>query len=949
MEYVILDIETTGLDPEFSSIIEIAAVVVSGGKIRNEFTSFVRYEDEVPTNIVKLTGISSEDVRNAPVLSDVLNALRTFIGKRPVVSHNGFSFDFRMLARNGFPIEEKYDSLELAFFVLPTNAAGHSTKALSEYFGLGQIKHRALEDCKAEHQIIEKLLREFGSRPKEQTEALKAIGERAGWWWAQLLTVGTAFVPHVSTLVSPHVPYRKPQSQQEQMAFKDTKKIDIEKVKSLFSPKGQYAESRPEQLHMAATIADNLNTHTHSVIEAGTGVGKSKAYLVPSVLFALENQIPIIISTFTKALQDQLFFKEIPHLREITNKDLRVAVVKGKHNYVCLQKFDEFLDETLETIPTRSLYRFEQEGVKFTARLTATLLAAWLVRTDRGDWDELPYWLTDRIGKDIEQEVCNTDEMCASGTCDFFDEERCFLAKARARARDADLVIANHAVVLSGILPRTDEEKDVVDEEAEPGEAERTHAVFPNEAKFLVLDEAHHLEEAATSAWSEVVSHSALQRLLQRMYGKKGVDNRLFTIAERKGNARLSELAANFKGLEQDTKLAISNLFNDIIPAVMPTRTDASTNNWSEFLSFKEIGMTSEHLKVMADSLGNITGRLKQMSDILRAFCDDEDEPRAKKILGIRARQALQIALSIEIISDDGPAYVRYIERRRGVVEIKADLLSVAETLKEDVYDNFSSVILTSATITIGNTFNFFDERCGTGLLGGDELEHHLFASSFDYKKQVQFLVPEGITYSGSGEAQRVHYELSKSLAEEGIVAAGGGALILCSSHKQVGSLYNDLVRPFAKKGLYLLRQTQGKSVGSVVREFAEDTHSVLVGTRSLWQGVDVPGPSLRALFIFKLPYLAPGNPVMEARQQALDDAGRSGFADYYEPLAVLTLKQGFGRLIRKATDTGVVVMTDERILRKRAFLTSFPEGVQVKKADRATVLAALSALYPSE
>ncbi len=947
-EYVILDIETTGLDPEYSSIIEVGAVRVSRNKIKGEFSSFVSYGDEVPRNIQKLTGITSEMLKDAPPLSEVLKDLRVFIGKSPVVSHNGFSFDFRMLARNGFPIEDKYDSLELAFFVLPTNPTGHSAKALAEYFQLGGVPHRALADCRLEFEIIARLLKEFTLRPKMEAAALKAIGERAGWWWSGMLPGKSELVKHISGLVEKHVPYRKPQAQQEQIVYTETKNIDIEKVKSLFAPTEQYSEDRPEQKGMAVTIANSLNSHVHSVIEAGTGIGKSKAYLVPSVLFALENQIPVIVSTFTKALQDQLFFKEIPHLREITNKDLRVAVIKGKHNYVCLQKFDDFIDDTLETLPTRSVYEFRQEGVRFTTRLTAVLLAAWITRTQRGDWDELPYWFTDRIAKSIEQDVCNTDELCTDGTCEFYDDERCFLVKARLRAKDADLVVANHAVVLSGIIPRADEEDAVVDENME-GTVSRTHAIFPNEAKFLILDEAHHLEEAATSAWSEIVSAPMLQRLLQQMYGKRGVDKRLVAIADRKSNQRLMDLAANFKGLEQDTRLAIDNLFNDIIPALMPTRNDATTNNWSEFLSFKEVEMTTEYGKILRDALDNIASRLKSMSDILNAFSDDEDNPISKKVFRIRATRAYRIALSIEIITNVGPKYVRYIERKSGVIEIKADLLSVAEALKEDVYDNFSSVILTSATITIGKTFNFFDERCGTSLVENGQIEHHLLLSSFNYREQVKFFVPEGITYANNNEAQRMHYERSKSLIEEGVIAAGGGALILCSSHRQVEDLYSDLVRSLAKAGLYLLRQTRGKSVGSIVREFAEDTHSVLVGTRSLWQGVDVPGSSLRALFILKLPYSAPGNPVIEARKRALEDEGRSGFRDYYEPLAVLGLKQGFGRLIRKATDVGVVVMTDDRILGKPAFLTSFPEGVEVRRADKSTILSALTVLRPSD
>ena len=945
MEYVILDIETTGLDPEYSAIIEVGAVLVSKNKIQAEYSSFVRYEDEVPYNIKKLTGITTEMVKDAPPLSEVLKELGAFIGKRPVVSHNGFSFDFKMLARNGFPIEEKYDSMELAFFVLPTNPTGHSTKALSGYFELGDVPHRALEDCRLEFDIIKRLLKEYASRPKDQLSALKWTAERGGWWWAEMLPGKPESQGPISGLVQAHVPYRKRDATQTQMLL-ETKKIDTERVRALFSPTPEYLEERPEQRDMALTIADSLNNHTHCVIEAGTGVGKSKAYLVPSVLFALENQIPVIVSTFTKALQDQLFFKEIPHLCKITNKDLRVAVLKGKHNYVCLQKFDELAEETLQTLPTRSLYEFGHDEVKFTPRLAVVLLSSWILTTGRGDWDELPYWLVDRIHKNIEGDVCNSDELCTSGICDLFDAQKCFFAKAKLRAGDADLVIANHAVVLSGIIPTdgTEATTDDSDEAEQNGvQPNRTHAVFPNEARFLILDEAHHLEQAATSAWSEIVSAPGLQRLLQQMYGKKGVDKRLQTIAKNKANERLVGLATNFAGLEQDTKLAINNLFDDIIPAIMPPR---GTSGWSEYLAFSTIEMTPDHAKVLKDSLSNFASRLRSMASILKAFADDEENPVLKKVLTIRARRALITADSIDIITDDGPAYVRYIERRGGIIEIKADLLSVAETLKEEVYDNFESVILTSATITIGQTFNFFDDRCGTNLVEAAKIKHRLLPSSFDYEKQVQFLVPEGIAY-GSGEAVRLHYELSKNLIEEGVIAAGGGALILCSSHPQVESFYNDLVRPFAKSGLYLLRQIRGRSVGSVVREFAEDVHSVLVGTRSLWQGVDVPGPSLRALFIIKLPYDPPGNPVNEARKETYGGGWR-GFSEYSEPLAVLALKQGFGRLIRKATDKGVVVMTDDRILRKRAFTTSFPKGVVVKRADKATILAALSALRPS-
>jgi Rad3-related DNA helicase len=192
----------------------------------------------------------------------------------------------------------------------------------------------------------------------------------------------------------------------------------------------------------------------------------------------------------------------------------------------------------------------------------------------------------------------------------------------------------------------------------------RTHAVFPNEAKYLVLDEAHHLEEAATSAWSEIVSGPQFQRLLQQLYGKRGIDKRLNSIAENKGNERLMQLATNFTGLQQDTRLAINNLFDDIIPSLMPVREEAASNGWSECLSFKQIEMTPSHAKVLKDALQNIASRLRSMANILRAFYDDEDNPVMKKVLRIRARRVQVTADTIDIITDNGPAYVRYLERK---------------------------------------------------------------------------------------------------------------------------------------------------------------------------------------------------------------------------------------------------------------------------------------------
>jgi ATP-dependent DNA helicase DinG len=279
----------------------------------------------------------------------------------------------------------------------------------------------------------------------------------------------------------------------------------------------------------------------------------------------------------------------------------------------------------------------------------------------------------------------------------------------------------------------------------------------------------------------------------------------------------------------------------------------------------------------------------------------------------------------------DNKNFVKYFERSGNNVEIKAAPLSVARHLKEYVYDNFSSVVMTSATLTVNKEFDFFADRCGTSLIDKENVGYHLLKSSFDYEKQVRFFVPKGIAYS---EGKDLHLGKSADFLEKAIIASNGGALILCTSHKQVDALYDLLDGPLSKNNICLFRQSKDVSVGGVVRDFKRDMNSALIGTESLWQGIDVPGMSLRSLFIYKVLYRMPFHPLIKARRQEIEDQGGDGFVNYYEPLAALMLKQGFGRLIRKRTDSGIAVLLDEDLLNRPRLLNSLPEGVFPKKIE---------------
>ncbi len=948
MKYAILDIETTGLDPEHSSIIEIGAILISDNKIESEFHSFISYKKELPEEIKRLTGIREDELCSAPPLEDVLENLKVFIEKLPVVSHNGLKFDFPMLEHAGFKIVEKYDSIEFAFFILPTHELGHSASALAKRYGFGETPHRALEDCKLEFEIIKCLQKEYEKKPVEKAKALKALAERIGWWWSGMLTGPSEPIDHISSLVSKHEPYRKKDETESDKAT-SFEKIDVKDVESRFihrpgeSKASDYSEDRPEQRNMAGMIANAFNEQKHLVIEAGTGTGKSKAYLVPSVIFALKNKIPVIVATHTKALQDQLFFKEILHLKEIVDPNIRVAVLKGKRNYICLKKFEDFVDEVLTELSQRSLYEFGKTGAKYTSRLACILIAAWVLETERGDWDELPYWLKDKIPKRVEQDICNWDELCIKEVCDFYDEEKCFLAKARLRAKDADLVIANHAIVLSGIIPSSETEDAIVDEdqteEAEVG-SPFSHAVFPTEAKFLVIDEVHHLEDDATSAWTKSISQIDMELLMEQLYGKRSIKGSIDSIAKLKNSKRLYELATGFSGMESDTKLASKNFFTNILPVLV---SESSYEGGTSYRSFEEIDKTPEHKKVLIDTLKDLEERMRAIVTVINVFVDEATLESVKKTLVVRSRNVTKIADTLSILVSSDEFYVRFLERTKAMIEVKAAPLSVAPILKERVYDNFSSVILTSATITVGKKFNYFAGRCGTGLVLKEKIDYKLLNSSFDYRKQAQFFVARGITYNGNTEQNITrHLDACAEFLEQAIIASNGGALVLCSSHSQVGKLYTKLVEPLAKKSIWLLKQSKGSSVNSVVRDFTEDVNSVLIGTQSLWQGVDVPGNSLRTLFILKIPYLMFNVPIIQARRNEIDRQGRSSFAEYYEPLAAMALKQGFGRLIRKATDKGIAIMLDERILTKPTLMNSFPDGVELKGAEKAEIITAL-------
>jgi len=894
LEYIIIDIETTGLDKDSSSIIEVGALLISNNVIKDRFSSFVKYDRTLSEEVKRITKINDGMLEGAPDIKEVIIKLKKFIGKYPVVAHNGLNFDFPILERCGLKIGQKYDSMEFTFFVLPINKNGHSMPVLAEQFGIEAVPHRALGDCEILFQLIYKLQEEYGKRKKIKVEALNYIAKSIDWWWVNFLSE-KAKKHNIASLIPKYIPQEK--NHQKQL------KLEIDE---LFINQEDYSEDRPEQKKMANLVLDAFNNHKHLVIEAGTGTGKSKAYLVPSFLFALKNNVPVIISTYTKALQDQLFDKEIPHIRKILNRDIRVAILKGKKNYVCLQKFNDFADGIEASISQRSLNISTKNSVNISNKLAYLLISSWILETDRGYWDELPYWFKIRIAKEIEGDICNVDELCTKDTCDFHKDQKCFLAKARAKAKDADIIIANHALALLEIS--------IEEIEDEHGEKKKiyNHAVFPEESKFIVFDEAHYLEDAATSAWERTISEDIFYYLFQQL-------------------SRISKLKLKEKSEEKNIKSSVDNLFSIILPqAIIEDNKEGYSSekliNSVNSIAQKEINANLENIKL------DLTNIVKIIDNTVR----EETSLKDDRFLLISRKTISSLVESIDLFLQKEEGYIKYLERDKDDIKIKIVPLSVAQHLKDCVYDNFDSVILTSATLAVNKNFNFFANRCGTLNIDKDRINYYLLKSSFDYGKQVKFFVPSGINY----KVNIIEEHLKKSIEflKKAILASDGGSLVLCTSHKQINYIYDELIELLSKNNITLLRQSKGFSSNDVIKTFKEDINSVLIGTETFWQGIDVPGKSLRSLFILKIPYNQLSS-IIKARRDSING---DSFIEYYEPLAAIKLKQGFGRLIRKSSDYGVVVILDENFINKKNLINSLPDGVSPKKMSIKEILEEL-------
>ena len=902
---VSLDLETTGLSPGKDKIIEIGAVKTdSNGNQIEEFNSLVNPGILISDFIENLTGISNDDVLNSLKFVDIVDEFQSFLDDSIIIGHN-IEFDLRFLSEEGLKLNNKFvDTWRFSQIMLP-DLLDLSLGSICNYLDINQQNaHRALSDAKFTLEVFLLLSEKYKNLDnKLQTAICNIISGKDNELFFLFNSVLNETDPNLKNNIffSPMEIIPKHNIKEKtkgnyfnygddvlQKIFSSNSEI-LNKVLSNFS-------YREQQLDMSKVISDCIKNQHSAALEAGTGVGKSLAYLLPAAIFALKTGKRVLVSTNTINLQDQLYLKDLPLVKSILSEldpdteEINFSILKGRDNYLCIKNYgNQFVEEDID-----------QDYSRFLAKI-----AVWLSKTETGEKSELG--LSNFVNNNYWRRIIPKNKI----NCYGFDGP-CFLRNSREKAESSNIIIVNHALLMTDL--------------------KSVNSVIPD-YDVLIIDEAHNLEDVASQHLGWKVDERDLKDIFRINYGKYDLIEMIANLINREfkntdGLAQAEDKLKRMINTIEELNIKSKSLFKSVNQIVIgkgnknsghnSLRIDIDSNfpelnfvrnDWNE-LKFKLDKLKSDLIRYYKDLKEKITGskiQFENWNDLFEQWIENWEE--AKNNLD-------------EFLTSSNNEMVYWIENNEQFnnhVFFSAPI-NVSKILNENLFENVKSVILTSATLNSNDEFNHLKQTTGLNV---DHAKS--FGSPFDYDNSVEILLP---TMFPEPNANNYQEELDKIIFEN-VLSSNGRAMVLFTSYKSLRNTQKSLKTKLEEYNINVLAQGVDGNPYQIIKRFKKNPKSLILGTLSFWEGVDIDDGTLDLLIITKLPFDVPTHPLFEARSAKYDNP----FIEYALPRAILKFKQGFGRLIRNEKDTGKVLLLDSRITSKRygkMFLEALPGGKKI-------------------
>lgn len=922
---VVLDTETTGVSFKNDELTQIAAARMEKGEVVDWFVTFVNPGQPIPEDVVHLTHIHDEDVADAPTPQEALAALVEFVGDATVVAHNA-NFDRTFTTRHpeGYPLLENLwvDSLDLARISLP-RMKSHRLIDLVKAFGAPVSTHRADDDVAATCALFRLLLAAVSQMPPMLVQKIASLSPVEEW------QTGAVFQYFAGKQEPEPFSLRKMRKQ----ALKDvdlTAKRNIksileqgpvdlqfptaEEIAGAFAPGDLLShiypdfEPRPEQEQMAQAVRASFEQGSNLVVEAGTGVGKSMAYLLSAASVARDNEITVGVATKTNALLDQLVYKELPALaaamkeNDPSSPPLTFAPLKGFSHYLCLWKLEHLAEDGANMV-----------NVHNRPVSQAPSMAALLSFAEQSDFDDM-----DTLKIDFQAtprySFTTASHDCLRHKCPYFNG-KCFVFGARARAAASHVVVTNHSLFFCDLA--------------------HDHALLPPSA-YWVVDEAHGAEAEARRALSSELEVGYLRRLAKRLSPSEKRRSLFDRIAKAAIPAGKEEASSLLYGQLQKVREA-SQLYSDAVEEYARSLKgllffDESKRSKSyetvEIWINEDIrsSYTYKDVREKGLALCDATERFVARSQDVVAYLDELDgcegvqRELASVVLDLKC--VISICDILFVHTSDRYVYSAFLNRKddKGTDKLEAQLFNVGGYLDDVLYPELNSVVYTSATLTVDGSFQPFCDAMGLNATPTSACQTLELPSGYDFDRNMTIYVAKDLPEPSAPS----YLDHLSGFLTQAHLAQNGSMLTLFTNRREMERCFEAASPVLKEKDLRLVCQKWGVSVKGLRDDFIADEHLSLFALKSFWEGFDAPGATLKGVVIPKLPFSKPSDPLSCERANRDDSAWKR----YVLPTAVTEVKQAAGRLIRKATDEGVVILADSRVASKwygKIFLRSMP------------------------